>query len=263
MRFAIISDIHMGPERFYKGVKLKLTDLAMGYTNEFIDKINQDSKVKFVVQLGDAIDSSDRECDKKNYALITSLLKKLHCPVYHVMGNHEFQYILHQELKALTGYKELYYSFDIEEIHGIVLFSEAVQQIDIRISQEQIDWLKKDLEKTSKKTIVFVHYSLADQDLEGNVWFQGFPDVCLIKNRKDVRNILAESGKVIAVFMGHLHWNKMDMHGPIPFFTIQSLVENMNLSGLPSNSYAIVALTEESIKVDIKGNHPKIFKLNA
>jgi predicted phosphodiesterase len=260
MRFAVISDIHMGPEKFYKGVKLSLTDHALSCVKKFVDEINQDPKIKFVVQLGDVIDSTDLEYDKENYNLVLNLLKKLNCPVYHVVGNHDLQHLSEQGLKEIINYKELYYSFDVEDFHCIILFSKTIEKTDIKIDEEQINWLKQDLEKTNKKTLIFVHYSLSDQDLTGHSLFEGFPEVCLIQNREEIRSILTESKKVIAVFIGHLHWNRIDKHNSIPYFTLQSLVENLNNEGMPSNSYAIIDLTKDSIKVDIKGNDPQVFE---
>jgi alkaline phosphatase len=109
--------------------------------------------------------------------------------------------------------------------------------------------------------LVFVHHGLSDQDLTGNPWFEGKPEDSLIANRKEIREILERSGKVLAVFNSHLHWDKQDNHNNIPYFTIQSLVENEGDKGIASEAYAIVNIDDDKIGVEIKGNYSKKFSV--
>ncbi len=160
-------------------------------------------------------------------------------------------------------YKKLYYSFDSGKLHFIVLCSKVSGDETIWISNEQKKWLKKDLGSTDKKCVVFVHHGLADQDLTGNPWFEGNPENCLIANRKEIRNMLSRSKKVIAVFNSHLHWDRQDFHDGIPYFTIQSLVENENDMGLASETRAVVNIVDDKIDVEIIGNYCKNFSHNS
>ena len=82
---------------------------------------------------------------------------------------------------------------------------------------------------------------------------RGRENRALVGNRKEIRDIFEESGKVIAVFNGHTHWNKMDVHNGIPYFNITSIVENFRNDGTPSASYAIVDIDENEIHVEIGG----------
>jgi hypothetical protein len=107
--------------------------------------------------------------------------------------------------------------------------------------------------------VVFLHHGLADQDLTGNPWFEGRPEYCLVENRKEIRDILSESKKVIAVFNSHLHWDRQDFHDGIPYFTIQSLVENENDLGLASETHAVVNIVGDKVDVEVKGNYAKSF----
>ncbi len=140
-----------------------------------------------------------------------------------------------------------------------MLFSKKISGEGHVITDEQIKWLKEELKKTDKDCIVFVHAGLADQDLTGNPWFEGRPEFCLIKNRDEIRNILENSGKVKAVFNSHLHWDKKHTHNSIPYFTLQSLVENEDDKGVPSQAYSIINIEGKKISVEIKGNYPKKF----
>ncbi|MFA5791637.1 MAG: metallophosphoesterase [Candidatus Paceibacterota bacterium] len=250
MKFAIISDIHIGEEKEHKGIIRKMSRYSLEFISAFINKMNSEIKPFFVINLGDTINDINYNVDVKNLKIVISNFKQLNCPMYHLVGNHEQKTIKIKELEKLLNHKPLFYSFDQADYHFIVLFSERK---NLSIEDNQKNWLKTDLEKTTRKSIIFVHHALADQDLTGNFWFEENPERALIINRKEIRKILEDSKKVIAVFNGHLHWNRMDVHNNIPYFNIQSLVENFQNKDIPSNSYAVVKLTNELIDVDIKG----------
>lgn len=262
MKFVIITDIHMGPEGFFNGVLRKITKDVKQFLDKFIDEMNDEVRPAFVVVLGDLIEDDNPENDKTNITFITKLFKKLDCPVYFAAGNHDLKNISEDELTSLFFQEKLFYSYDNDNYHFIVLFSKVVEKGNILISDEQIRWLKNDLEQTSKKCIIFVHHGLSEQNLKGNLWFEDRPEYCLVKNRKEIRNILEKSDKVLAVFNSHLHWDKMDLHNSIPYFTLQSLVENENDKGLPSQAFHVVSLNKDKINVEIRGNYPKFFTAN-
>ena len=65
---------------------------------------------------------------------------------------------------------------------------------------------------------------------------------------------MAESGKVKAVFNGHIHWNHIMHHDGIPYINLQALSENFQNDGTPAESYALVEVGEGGeVRVDIKG----------
>jgi len=259
MKFSILTDIHLGSEGYYKSVLRKMNKDVKKFLDDFVSEMNNNIKPEFIVVLGDLIEDDNETNDKKNIDYIVKLLKKLECPVYYVAGNHDLKNISEVELAKLFNQESLYYSFDSDSLHFIVLFSKVLEDRSIWIPDEQKEWLKQDLNKTDRKSIVFVHHGLADQDLTGNPWFENAPEYCLLKNRREIRDLFLTSNKVIAVFNGHLHWNKLDIHNNIPYFTIQSLTENEDNKGIASETHAIVNIEDNKINVDIKGNYPKKF----
>lgn len=259
MKFAILTDIHLGPEGYYKGVIRKINKDVKNFLDDFIAEMNNNVKPEFVVVLGDLVEDDNKINDKNNIDYIVKLLTKLECPVYYAAGNHDLKNISEDELANLFNQKSLYYSFDSGSFHFIVLFSRVSEDRTIWISDEQKEWLKQDLDKTDKKSIVFVHHGLADQDLTGNPWFEGKPNNCLIANRTKIRNIFSASNKVIASFNSHLHWDKQDIHDNIPYFTIQSLTENEDDKGIASETHAVVNIEDTKVNVKIKGNYSKKF----
>ena len=253
MKFAIISDIHFGEEHAHKDIIRKLSRHAMPLLQGFVDSMNSSIRPEFVVNLGDAINDMSHDIDVEHLTAVLAAFKNMQAPTSHLMGNHEQQTIDTEELKTILGLESLYYSADIGEYHLVFLFSRASAGEDSTIDEAQRAWLQKDLQGTSKQTLVFVHHALSDQDLTGNFWFEGAPNKALIRNRAEVREILERSGRVIAVFNGHVHWNRMDVQSGIPYFSITSIVENFRNDDTPSDSYAVVEVDGDSITVDVGG----------
>lgn len=261
MKFAIITDIHLGPDGFWKGVQRKIGANVVEFVDNFIETMNNEVKPNFVIVLGDLIEDDNPENDKEHMQMLVDKFGKLNCPVYFAAGNHDLKNISEDELMDIFKQKKLFYSFDSDKFHFIVLFSRKIQikGKGFIITDEQIRWLKEELKNIDKDCFIFMHAGLAEQDLSGNPWFEGRPDSCLIMNREEMREILEKSGKVKAVFNSHLHWDKMHIHNSIPYFTIQSLVENEDDKGLPSQAYSIVDVEDGKISVEIRGNYPKNF----
>ena len=258
MKFAILTDIHLGPEGYYKGLR-KINKDVKFFLNDFVKEMNNNIKPEFVIILGDLVENDNKANDRNNIDYIVKLLKKLECPVYYVAGNHDLKNISEEELAKLFHQKSLYYSFNSGSFHFIVLFSKISKNETIRIANEQKKWLQNDLNSTNKKCIIFAHHGLADQDLKGNPYFEGKPEICLISNRKEIRDIFSASKKVIAVFNSHLHWDKYNIHDNIPYFTIQSLTENEDDKGIASKTHAVVNIDNDKVDVEIKGNYSKKF----
>ena len=116
--------------------------------------------------------------------------------------------------------KKRYYSFDYNNFHFVVLDGNDNNTKPwngyVRyIGQEQKIWLKKDLKKTLKPTILFSHQSL---EARGG-----------ISNREEIRNILEKytnkNGypKVVACLSGHHHTDYAKSINKIPYVQINSM----------------------------------------
>ena len=93
MKFAILTDIHLGPEGHYKGVLRKMNKDVKIFLDDFVAEMNNNVKPEFVVVLGDLVEDDNEINDKNNIDYIVKLLKKLECPVYCVAGNHDLKNI--------------------------------------------------------------------------------------------------------------------------------------------------------------------------
>ena len=210
----------------------------------------------FAVNLGDLIQDDKEEKDWSNYLKGLELFAASTCPIHHVVGNHDTKHLALSRIRKELGLKSLYYSFDEGGFHFVVLYSHVPVQEEERsyITEEQLDWLSADLESDVSPTVVFVHHSLAEQDLTGNPWFEGRPAACLISNRAKVREILESSGRVVAVFNGHLHWNQATTHNGIAYYTLQSATENFKDDGTPANTWGLVELRANELSFQVFGN---------
>lgn len=259
MKFVVINDIHVGAETLYKGVNRKLSRLSKRLLREFVAKVNSEIKPDFVANLGDLVGDIDRESDINNMQYVVTELARLNCPIHHIVGNHEQRNLSEDDMKRILCYDNLYFSTDYNDIKFIYLHTEDSKERDkenssISISDKQLSWFENELNSTDKKVVVFSHHSFADQDVTNNFWFSGREQRCLVHNRKDVRNVIDRSAKVIACINAHLHWNNVTVHNNIPYITLQSLVENFNNDNVPSETFSVFELENDFIKLHVLGN---------
>ena len=262
MKFAIINDIHIGDYRQHNGKYRKATPHAEKLLKSFVRKMNKTFKPDFVVQGGDMIEDTNLVIDKKNYKKGLTILSKLKCPVYHLVGNHELKYLSEKFLKDVLGYRKLYFSFDQKNFRFIFLFTKRFYPSkEIKLDSTQLKWLKKRV-KTDKKIIIFSHYSLVPVNTRGNFWFSKRPDLTFIKNHREFLKII-DGKNVKLAFNFHLHWNKKQVLDGVPYITVQSLVENTSgkVEGPPANAFTLVNLDGNSASVKVLGKGAISYKV--
>jgi len=234
LRFGLVTDVHYADveprgTRYYRESSSKL--------RECVDLMNRE-KVAFLCELGDFKDQADPPVEESTLRFlrdIENVFRGFDGPRYHVLGNHDVDSISKEQFLAATGQSSCYYTFNSGGIHFIVLDACFTSEgkdydrgrfhwTDANIPPGQLEWLAADLAKTDHLTIVFVHQRL---DGEGDVF---------VKNAEEVRTVLENSGKVLAVFQGHDHNGGYRMINGIHYYTLKALVEG---SGEENNSYAI------------------------
>ena len=256
MRFALISDVHLGPQASHQGKLRKLTHLSEQLVHQFVQHMREVARPDLVINLGDVLEDESAVLDRERYARFVALLGEIGKPVLHVAGNHDTINLSTAELCALWGSSDaVTYSRDLHGVHFAVLRTIEHRGQRIELPQEQIDWLERDLAATTLPSIVLMHHPASEMRLEGNRWFEKRPHLCRVVERRALRRVIERSGKVLAVFNGHVHWNHLDLIGGIPYVTLQSLSENLDddAPGRPAAAYAVCDLDDRRLVINVYG----------
>lgn len=192
----------------------------------------------FIIQLGDFVDKGDSvEIERDYLQRVEGEYAKFQGERHYVLGNHDVATFSKEQFISNCGARKNYYSFDEGDFHNIVLdacYNEDESDYDAGnfdwtqtyIPSQEREWLKADLQATEKKTIVFVHQRLDDEN-----------DSHGVKNAPEIRKIIEESESVLAVFQGHDHRGAYNSINGIHYYTLPALVES---SGLENNACAVV-----------------------
>lgn len=254
VRFGIASDSHYADRepagtRYYRQ--------SLGKMREFVTEMNSE-EVDFVIHLGDFKDE-DRT---KNEMSTLDYLKKIEQvysefrgPRFHCVGNHDVdsitkkQFLEHIENTDIPQDKS-YYSFDIKGCHFVVLdanfnedgsnhyFLEGTDWQNTNLTKEQLKWLELDLEQTENPTFIFCHHPLFEFNREGKKYH--------INKFEKVQQILNDSGKVLAVFQGHVHEERHIEIKGIHYITQNGMVD---YQGWENNSFAMVEIRRNEMQL--------------
>ncbi|WP_395143375.1 metallophosphoesterase family protein [Armatimonas sp.] len=245
----LVTDVHYADafpraNRYYQESLTKLEEAAC---------VLREEKVDIAVELGDLIDArrkpdlvQEREYLKRINMVFTAMAPERH----YVFGNHCVTTLKKREFLEIVGQKRSYYSLKRKGVHlifldacfrsdGVAYGEEPFEWSDTEIPPAQRQWLKTTLKKASGPVVIFVHQRLDTPP--GNHY--------TIKSASEVRQILEQSKKVSAVFMGHSHGNDQTMINGIPYLTLAAMVEG---SGPESSGYSALSIFADG-SVELKG----------
>jgi len=185
----------------------------------------------FVIHIGDKVqgytwdqDEWIREADE-----FKSYMSKLTMPWYSAEGNHDvtnpFRDPKDRTYEELTKkyFGPLYYSFDYKNSHFIIMYTdEAMKSVPV-ISDNQLQWLKSDLENTNKTNIfIFMHKPI--WDIENSNW--------------DKFHEIIKKFPVRAVIAGHFHsYSKGFNKDGIQYYLIGPTGAEAYMLGSPLTGY--------------------------
>jgi len=266
LTLGFLTDLHFGPAAYYDGKLRKLTHHAADLTRSAVRAMNEELRPDILVNLGDDIEDESREADLARYTECQDILRTAKAEVLNVAGNHDTINLTRDDLARVWRREgPLFYSLDRGGHHLVVLHTHERKDVDVRIPQAQLEWLKADLAATALPVIVLMHHSASEQDLSDSFWFHRAAHLALVAERAELRRILEESKKVRAVFNGHVHRNNLDVINGIPYVTLQSLVENLDedAPGRPAAAHTTATLTGARIIVRVHGNDPARYQFEA
>src|SRR5262245_47970634 len=122
MRFALISDVHLGPQAGHQGKLRKLTHLSEELIAAFVKRMREEVQPDLIINLGDVLEDESAEQDRARYAKFVGMLREAGTPVLHVAGNHDTINLTPAELCELWGdTPEVTYSRDHDGVHFAIL----------------------------------------------------------------------------------------------------------------------------------------------
>jgi len=259
--FGVLTDQHYGPDARLGGALRKLSHRAPQLTAAFASRMRDEVRPDFVVNLGDCVEDESPEADRERYRACLTAMRDAGRDLVCVAGNHDRVHLEPTVLRSEWGMPPdgpLYYAFERGGLLFVVLYTHERKDIDVRVGDEQLRWLETTLAAASLPLVVLMHHSAADQELRGNRWFEGVPQLCLVNERQRLRELLRAYGRTLLVMNGHLHWNHLDVIDGIPYVTLQSLVENVedDAPGTPAAAHAVVHIDSGQVLVEVAGAQP-------
>lgn len=257
LRIGLVTDIHCGPDMDTR-LGSRAMPLLERFGQEMVDRFRPD----LIVDLGDRINDVDPQGDRGRIRQVKKRLEGIGVPVLYLHGNHDLINVPAAEQRDLLGKQGDYESVDVGGVHLILLNSQdpTFEGVGGTLSATQLQWLEADLAAGTGPVVVFCHHSLDEQDGSAHWYFKTHPLHALAVNRERARALFARSGRVRAVFSGHMHWNHMEVIEGIPYLTVASLVDCSFTEGQPAGAFSEVLLAEGGrVEVTVRGGLPMSF----
>ena len=244
----VITDIHYSES---EGIGNRCYRDSLSKVRQAVETFNHE-KPSFCINLGDLIDNDQTLDDEiSNLKAVEREYAKFNGERHYVLGNHDLAGFSKEQFFGICLTKGRYYSFDCVGFHFIILdacYNEDESEynkgnfdwIETYMPIAEQEWLESDLKNTDKRTFIFIHQRLDDEN-----------DVHGVKNGFGVRKIIEKSGKVFVVFQGHDHRGGYAFVDGIHYFTFRAIVEG---SGLENNAYSLIHIDEESVYIEGFGN---------
>jgi predicted phosphodiesterase len=238
LRVGLITDLHYADKppagtRYYRETLEKLDEAARQFAAD---------KPAFVVELGDLIDAADSvETEQRWLNRIDGEFSAIAQDRHYVLGNHCVDMLTKEEFLGGVEREQSYYAFERGGFHFVVLDAcfrgdgqpygrRNSHWTDANLPPAEIEWLAADLKATDKPAIVFVHQRL---DVSGDYG---------VKNAPEVRRVLENSGRVLAVFQGHSHENDYREINGIHYTVLRAMVEG---SGAGNSGYSLLSIARD------------------
>ncbi|MEE3342555.1 MAG: metallophosphoesterase [Bacilli bacterium] len=258
--FRIFGDLHYIDEVPDWSDKRKLVEYSDIMLDKLIKSTNDNDKLKFIINLGDLIQSTGNKYqDLNNLKFALDKMKKIKLPIYNILGNHELKSVnSNKEIIKLFGYSKSSYSFNYDNYHFLIVGTD-INHDDKNfktqyVSNEDMMWIKKDLEENKgKKIIVFCHFGIIDdKEIMSNYWaYTENGENLMLRNRKELLDILSPYN-VIGMLCGHQHWTKKLPYKNHYCYMLGSLTENIKNDGKPDGVFFDVTLDNNQISVEEK-----------
>ena len=227
LRLAQISDAHFSS--FEENTSYKMLKKSAEILDDAIFQLNTSGPYDFVVFTGDLINKpQESELEK-----FLTHIKKLNYPWYAINGNHDiavggtltkckFKKMLNSCNKNMRG-DSPYYAFTPKKGFRVICLDSIIDYkitTNGEISQEELKWLKNELDEHTKDVIVICTHVPVDEPFSS-------PNHKL-NNEYEIKSLLKNYKNPIIVLQGHYHCAKARQSGNIVYITSPSLVTYPN-----------------------------------
>jgi 3',5'-cyclic AMP phosphodiesterase CpdA len=223
--FAFVSDTHLTngqPDNY------KLLQESQLFLQEVVKELNN-QRLDFIIFGGDQVEGPGK--DQANWSLFQDIAQTLTAPWSFILGEKDIASNYPQEKLQAFGAdwrshgietKAPYWSLNpLKTVHIIGLDTSVVDNTVGFISNDQMEWLKKDLSANQDKvTVVFSHHPLLPPppfDSESSL------ETYLVTKPDPVRQILAANPQVRMSLSGHVHINHTGSENGIWYISCPSL----------------------------------------
>ncbi len=220
LRFVHLSDTHcvhtqVNP-RPRHGLDLHRKDLVRSFEllEAVVGRINTEIKPDLAIVTGDLV---DRPSDVRSLRRVKTILDRLDCPWYPVIGNHDGR----RAWAEVFGRDRFNYAFEQRGWRFI-----AVDSSRGRVEKKTLAWLGKQLDADRKTpTAVLLHHPLALPQVYQIAYRRVYGVSVLLRNAREVLEVLRGRPNVRATFAGHCHVGIETDWGGITHFTAASLAD--------------------------------------
>lgn len=236
-----LSDIHFQEEM--------ATDIR-SQLEAIVDRCNRTFRPHAVAVTGDLVQDADPDVDSRHVEQVTSILDEIDAPVYYTGGNHDLANLEEDDFAHLIGMPPT----AVHDVGGysFVLLNSAKSSLSTsgELTPGQIEFLESSLAEHDR-CLLFIHHPPHYVELRNNTWFSESPERALLRNKREVNNVISRFDSLLAVFNGHVHENATTVSRRVPRFTLNAFNKETRESTEPTGSFAEVTITDDRITRDV------------
>ena len=201
------------------------THLSFDETECFVNEVNKNQSVDFVIHVGDIADFGL----PKQYLWGNSFLLTLNFPYFVVIGNHDLVGI------GSTAYQEMFGAFDFSFIYDRIKFvfiNTNSLEFEFNGNIPDIKWLDSQLQPNVDftKAVVIFHVPQMNSDFDASL-------------KEPFHNTLAHHNNVLFTVHGHLHHH--DIYMPYA-----DSITYVNVFGVGHRKYNLIKITNNQFDVE-------------